>query len=116
MGAGRVGPADEGDPPMSEAEQVSGGVRRTGRVVDRHRGSAADPLVDVDEGHAEVAQSPALSGGQFQRGDDQRVGVAPGRQGGEELVAFGRVEGAVDRGVPGRTGATSRTRCRGGCR
>ena len=53
MGAGRVGPADEGDPPMSEAEQVPGGSRRAGRVIDRHSGSAADPLVDVDQRHPE---------------------------------------------------------------
>ena len=96
MGAGRVGPADEGDPPVSEAEQVPGGARRAGRVIDRHSGSAANPLVDVDERHPELAQSVALSGGQLQRGDDQCVGVAPGRQGGEELVALGRVEGAID--------------------
>ena len=81
---------------MAEVDQVLGGDLRPGGVVDRHRRRPGVPPVDEHQRHAQVLQALALRRRQLQRPDDQRVGVAAGGQGREEVVPLIAAEGAVD--------------------
>ena len=91
-----VAQTDVGDPAVTQVDQVLGRHRGSGGVVDRHRRRAGQPLVDEDQRQAELMQALSLLSRQLQRSDDQRVGIATGRQGGEELVPLTGTQRAID--------------------
>ncbi len=94
--------AAEGDVSMPEVQQVAGGHGRPGRVVDRDAGYPLYALVDVDDRHAELAEPSPLRRGQREGRHDQRVRVAPGRQGREEGVPVRGTENPVDQQLVAR--------------